>query len=403
MYTFEQIIILLKKRIDGSISLGERNVLEDWLAQNPTYYQIMDKIQDDGELWEDLIRKIELDQSDTKPWANELREKTLLKIKKNSKASLKLHNFWYLKIAGSILLIGTLTILFFVLRPAEVGSNIQVVNEISAPSSKAILTFDDGRLIELSSSKSGIQVGKGLRYSDGTPIQQHENMNQVSKATLEVPKGSSYQIMLSDGTKVWLNSGSALKYPLQFQDSARIVELVGEGYFEVAAKSHSVQEGFKKRTPFSIKTKSQTIEVLGTAFNVQAYDEEFNAKTTLVHGRVKVYQQDKKSLGLLLSPGEQAVSNKDEIIKKRVDLEDVLGWKDDMFVFNNTDLSEALKVLSRWYDFDIHYEGTIPQTQLFAEIKRSNKLSTVLKLLEKGGVKFRMERQNDRYRLTVRK
>ncbi|MGH2622147.1 MAG: FecR family protein [Sphingobacterium sp.] len=391
----------MKKKIDGSISLAERNMLDEWFAQNPTYYQILEKIQDDGVLWEDLIRKIEMDQSDTIPWATELREKTLLKIKKNSKATLKLSR--YLKIAGSLMLISTFATLFFVLGPEDMNSNIQVVDEISAPSSKAILTFDDGRLIELSSSKSGISVGKDLRYSDGTPIQQKEKMDQVNRATLAVPKGSSYQIMLSDGTKVWLNSGSALKYPLQFQDSVRIVELVGEGYFEVTAKSHSVGEGFKKRTPFSIKTKSQTVEVIGTAFNVQAYDEEISTKTTLVHGQVKVYQQDKKSQGLLLRPGEQSVSNKDEITKKRVDLDEVLGWKDDMFVFNNTDLSEALKVLSRWYDFDIQYEGAIPQTQLFAEIKRSNKLSTVLKLLEKGGVKFRMERQNDRYRLIVRK
>src|SRR5690606_28404285 len=128
--------------------------------------------------------------------------------KKNSRATLKLSR--YLKIAGSLLLISTFATLFFVLGPENMNTNIQVVNEISAPSSKAVLTFDDGRLIELSSSKSGIQVGKELRYSDGTPIQQKENMNQVSRATLAVPKGSSYQIMLSDGTKVWLNSGSAL-------------------------------------------------------------------------------------------------------------------------------------------------------------------------------------------------
>lgn len=403
MYTFEHIIILLKKKIDGSISLAERNMLDEWFAQNPTYYQILEKIQDDGVLWEDLIRKIELDQSDTKPWATELREKTLLKIKTNSRSTLKLSNNWYLKIAGVILLVGTFAALFFVVRPLEVGSNIQVVNEISPPSTKAVLTLDDGRLIELSSSKSGIQIGKELRYSDGTPLGQQENMNQVSKATLEVPKGSSYQIMLSDGTKVWLNSGSALKYPLQFQDTARIVELMGEGYFKVTAQTHSAGEGAKKRTPFYIKTRSQTVEVIGTAFNIQAYDEEIGEKTTLVHGRIKVYQQDKRSLGLLLDPGEQSVSNKEEITKKRVNLEDVLAWKDGMFVFNNTDLSEALKVLSRWYDFDIHYEGAIPQTQFFAEIKRSNKLSTVLKLLEKGGVKFRMERQNDRYRLIVKK
>lgn len=406
MYNLDEIVSLLQKRIEGSINEEESSILEAWAASNPYSQQILEKIDEEGQLWDDLMQKIELDQSDEDSWNSRLQEKTGQKIWNDNKLSnpTKILPFPWLKVACSFLLICTLSYVFFHYQKEQSNSNIEIVSEIPNPSSRAILRLDNGEIIELNSEKSGLRMGDDLSYVDGTAISEAKAIGTVQMLCLEVPKGGTYQLVLSDGTKVWLNSGSQLRYPLKFKAEERHVELIGEGYFEVQAKKH-LTAGAKSavRTPFSIKTKNQVIEVLGTAFNVEAYEDDTHEKTSLMHGKVRVLYGDKRANSIDLSPGEQSNTQMGAAVKSTFNPEDILGWKENMFVFNNTDLQQALKVLSRWYDFDVFYEGDIPQSQFFAEMKRSNKLSTVLKTLEKGGVKFRMEKQNNRFRLVVKK
>ncbi|MVZ65443.1 DUF4974 domain-containing protein [Sphingobacterium sp. DK4209] len=406
MYNLDEIVLLLQKRIDGSISKEETSILDAWAAGNPHSQQILDKIDEDGQLWDDLVQKIELDQSDESSWDSRLQEQTRQKIRSDNSLSnpTKTLRFPWFKVACSFLLICTLSYLFFHYQNEKSNSNIEIVSEIPNPSSRAILRLDNGKIIELNAEKSGLRMGDDLSYVDGSAISDAKGIGTVQMLSLEVPKGGTYQLVLSDGTKVWLNSGSKLRYPLKFKSEERHVELVGEGYFEVQAKKHlTAGAETPVRTPFSIKTKNQVIEVLGTAFNVEAYEDDAHEKTSLLHGKVRVLYGNKRANSMDLSPGEQSTTQMGAVVKSTFNPEDILGWKDDMFVFNNTDLNQALKVLSRWYDFDVFYEGDIPQSQFFAEMKRSNKLSTVLKTLEKGGVKFRMEKQNNRFRLVVKK
>lgn len=403
MYNLDDILLLIQKKIDGSISLEELSLLNHLLSRNPYLKEVIDKIEDESFLWEDVVRKIELDQSDDSSWEKRLKENVLQKLDNESGQQQTMRNlkFLWMKIAGAIALIVSISFLYMVFRNDKQAYNIEIVDEISAPSEAIILRLNDGSMIELESSKSALLVGAELHYADGELLQY--DLDSVEMMDLEVPKGKSFQIMLSDRTKVWLNSGSKLRYPMKFEDDKREVELEGEGYFEVAEKTHKhADNNTDVRTPFLIKTRKQIVEVIGTAFNIEAYGDDKLEKTTLVHGKVKVYLKEEEDRGVELIVGEQSATGANKITKRLVDLDDVIGWRQDMFVFNNTDFDQALKTLSRWYDFDVVYEGEIPKSQFFAEIKRSNKLSTVLKILEKGGIRFRMEKYGDRFRLVVK-
>jgi ferric-dicitrate binding protein FerR (iron transport regulator) len=217
---------------------------------------------------------------------------------------------------------------------------------------------------------------------------------KVVHATIETPRGGQYQITLIDGTKVWLNADTKLTYPSRFKGEARIVELEGEAYFDV---SPLIVQGNK--IPFLVKTAQQEIEVLGTQFNVSAYpDDDDDTQTTLVEGAVRVYSGQTI---LLLKPGEQGISNAKGLNKKAVDVGQYIAWKNNEFVFEETELKEALKMLSRWYDFDINLNNIFPKTHLYGSISREKNLTEVLKIMESSGLKFKIERSGDRNRLTV--
>ncbi|WKK57807.1 FecR family protein [Sphingobacterium sp. BN32] len=406
MYNLDEILSLLQKRIDGSISEEELTILENYASANPYFHQLLEKIGEDGVLWDDLVEKLELEKSDNDSWEERLKIQTIRKIRDHeiNIPPVKLKRMSWLRIASLLLITLSISTLFILYQQSRNSSNIEIVSEIPTPSSKAILRLDNGKVIELNSAKSGLLIDNGLSYVDGTSVGNDSELSNIEMLSLEVPKGGNYHLVLGDGTKVWLNSGSVLKYPLKFKNNERLVELSGEGYFEVSTRYHQDHADQEQvRTPFLIHTKRQIIEVLGTAFNVEAYADDKVEKTSLVHGKVRVREAHRPAGKLNLNPGEQSIISNSAIEKTQFNTDDVLGWKDNKFIFNNTDLSQALNVLSRWYDFDVRYEGEIPQSQFYAEINRSNKLTTVLKTLEKGGVKFRMEKQDNRFRLVVKK
>ena len=406
MYNLDEILSLLQKRIDGSITEEESTVLECYASSNPYFQRVLEKIGEDGVLWDDLVEKLELEKSDKESWEERLRIQTLGKVREQEFKVFpnKFKRISWLRIASLLLVTLSISTLFILYQKSRNSSNIEIVSEIPTPSSKAILRLDNGKVIELDSAKSGLLIDNGLSYVDGTSVGNDSELSNTVMLSLEVPKGGNYHLVLGDGTKVWLNSGSVLKYPLKFKNHERLVELSGEGYFEVSTRFHTdLSDQEQVRTPFLIHTKRQIIEVLGTAFNVEAYADDKLEKTSLVHGKVRVREVLRSSEKLNLIPGEQSIISDSSIEKTQFNPDDILGWKDNKFIFNNTDLSQALKVLSRWYDFDVLYEGEVPQSQFYAEINRSNKLTTVLKTLEKGGVKFRMEKQDNRFRLVVKK
>jgi ferric-dicitrate binding protein FerR (iron transport regulator) len=212
---------------------------------------------------------------------------------------------------------------------------------------------------------------------------------------LATPRSGQYQLVLPDGTKVWLNAASSIRYPLAFVGNERRVQITGEAYFEVM---HNV------KMPFIVERGDMRIEVLGTHFNVNAYNDESAIKTTLLEGKVKIVNDKVDPQGgikrqiAILKPGEQAVITAGSrlpdgtlgkaglTIHDKTDVDDVIAWKNGLFHFESTDLKTVMRQLARWYDVEVVFnEATLKNDPMFVEISRNTRLSDVLKVLEESG------------------
>ena len=264
-------------------------------------------------------------------------------------------------------------------------------NDVEPGGNKAVLTLSDGSQVVLDSTMDGVVSMQGnskvLKLSNGQLAYKTATSSKLAAASqpvynmISTPRGGQYQLMLADGTKVWLNASSSLRYPVAFSGKERNVELTGEGYFEVA-KNESM--------PFKVKVNRMEVDVLGTHFNVNAYADESSIKTTLLEGAVKVINEHSANI---LSPGEQAQLNKDGQVHvtSQVDLDGVVAWKDGYFQFNQSDLKSIMRQISRWYDVDIRYEGDVPDRKFGGDISRTSNISEVLKILDISQVHFRIE------------
>jgi transmembrane sensor len=262
----------------------------------------------------------------------------------------------------------------------------QSANDIAPGRNTATLTLADGKVINLSDAKSGVVIGKNnLAYNDGSLVQVGvPSPGAKAQLTASTPRGGTYQIILPDGSKVWLNAASSLKFPSTFARlKNREVELVGEAYFEI----------FKnKGQPFIVKSKDQEITVLGTHFNVNSYAYEDAVKTTLLEGSVQIIPLQEPKKKTILKPGEQAIVSKQFLKILPVDVEVATAWKNGNFLFRNEQLESILNRLAYWYDVEIVYRGKKPDMLMSGMIERKRKLSSVLNLIESTGrVKFKVE------------
>ncbi len=265
----------------------------------------------------------------------------------------------------------------------------------------ATLRLADGTLLELDKQASGIVMGENITYENGKSIAAAALDKQAmaadpSKVVLELatPLGGIYQVTLPDGTKVWLNAGSSLKYPMSFAKNERRVRLEGEAFFEVTKDS---------ARPFKVLSKGQEIEVLGTAFNVNSYPDNTVIKTTLVNGKVKLSNHKRYSEAIYLLPGQQSTNtNNGKIQLANVDTAPFTAWKEGLFYFDETPLSDALQQIGRWYNVEVKYKGEVPQTHFYGRIKRSKPLRDVLDVLEEGGLRFELSKSDEKNILYVR-
>lgn len=276
-------------------------------------------------------------------------------------------------------------------------SPAQEIKDIAPGGNRAMLTLADGTQIVLDSADNGAL----LKQNGITVIKLNEgelsylgkaNAGEVVYNTVSTPKGGQYQLILADGTRVWLNAESSLRFPVVFQGQERKVELSGEGYFEVTKND---------KAPFYVSVGMMDVKVLGTHFNVSAYTDENTIKTTLVEGSVVV---NSGAAEVKLNPGQQAALGRmDEVLKKvdNVDVSAITAWKNHEFLFNETELRDAMKQLSRWYDFEVVYENQIPPTYLYGTIQRDKSLTDVLKIMEASGLKFRIEKEGATNKLIV--
>lgn len=267
-------------------------------------------------------------------------------------------------------------------------------NDVNPGENKAYLILADGKKINLNAALTGKIEQPGVSISgtdDGMLIYKiaDNRAENNQKNTLETPNGGRFKVMLPDGTNVLLNAASSLTYPLSFKGRAqRSVTLTGEGYFEVA---HDAKH------PFLVQSGGQTVQVLGTHFNIQAYANEKNVKTTLISGSVKVYGGSENK-SHILKPGEQAMFISGDILVAAGDTEQATAWVSDDFVFVGEDLHTVMRQIARWYDVEVQYEGEIDESSFYSTISRKKKLSEILKALTLNqGVHFKLEGR----RLTV--
>lgn len=264
--------------------------------------------------------------------------------------------------------------------PDVVSQNSKTANTIVPGYNQAILTLSNGKKITLNkiskgqiAAESGHKVYKSANgqviYSD-EPVEKQNT--DVGKNNITTPNGGQWQLILPDGSKVWLNSASSLDFPTSFQNQQnRIVQLRGEAYFEIAKD---------KNHPFVVKTDLQDVEVLGTHFNINSYGDEPSTKTTLAEGRIKV--SSKNGMMKILAPGQEASISQNKLIVTNADLEETLAWKNGYFRFNDETIQSIMRKLARWYNIDVEYLSNAPNDSLNGKISRSRNIDQVLKALE---------------------
>ncbi|SKB62513.1 FecR family protein [Parapedobacter luteus] len=284
---------------------------------------------------------------------------------------------WLPYVAAAILALVAGGWFFFGDAALDREPGIVQVPDITPGGNHARITLADGRVIDLDTVAVGL-----LALEQGMAIKKDENglityetqgdvpdAGALASNTITTPRGGQYRVVLPDGSQVWLNAASTLKYPLRFEGEARVVELEGEGYFDVSKLKH----------PFIVKTIGQDVEVLGTQFNISAYPDNPAIKTTLVEGSVRVVTVADRQRRIFLKPGQQSTLRGEAIDVQAVDVEPYVAWKEGVFVFYNLTIDEMIRQIERWYD--VHFDTTnipVDNSRFSGEIRRDVPLSKLL-------------------------
>lgn len=286
-------------------------------------------------------------------------------------------------------IIGIMVLGYFFLFKKNTNKEVIVVTkplqtDVAPGKEGAVLTLADGKQIVLDSAGNGLLASeenmevtkRGGQISYGGQHGQRELYN-----TLTTPRGRQYSLILADGSKVWLNAASSIRFPTAFVSNERRVEITGEAYFEIAPDPSK---------PFHVITDDIRVAVLGTHFNVNAYGDESVIKTTLLEGKIRI---NNGSSTAILQPGEQAqIKGPNKVwVVKNVDVDDVIAWKNGLFSLKGTDVETLMKQIGRWYDIEVIYTDPLPQKRFVGSISRSVNLSDLLKALKEFGIRCRLE------------
>ena len=357
---------LIIKKLNKTLTPEEETIFSKWYNESNSHKDYFNSVKTNY--------KTDLDLIDV--------EKGWLVIQHNLKTR-KQKYYWKYAIAASIVLLISINFIFNkkentnIVEPTIVDNNT-----IKVGSDKATLTLEDGTHITL---EKGQQYVSDNLESNGEEIiykSKNKSKSEIVYNYLTIPRGGQYHITLSDGTEIWLNSESQLKYPTSFiEGENRMVELVyGEAYFDVSPSTNH------KGSKFNVRHQNQNVEVLGTAFNIKAYNDETNIYTTLVEGEVAInYNGEKQNL----TPNKQANINtlNGNITIYDVDVESIISWKNGLFTFKGKSLKDIMKVISRWYDIDVifinkdleslKFKGVLSKNQSVEEILAIMKSNTI--------------------------
>jgi ferric-dicitrate binding protein FerR (iron transport regulator) len=371
--------ILLQAYINDSLNSEELAELNELIDSNESLLQIS--------ILKDLQQNSFAGLTDA-----EQRQKMYTNILKRTRKSNRVIPLWT-KIAAAAIIVVVFSIVYFYSNhnPQKQIAKTETQqqrfkNDVAPGGNKAVLTLANGSQIILDSAANGTLTQQGntkiIKLDSGQLSYNTSDVKstEVLYNTISTPRGGQYQIVLSDGSKVWLNAASSLRFPAFFTGKERDVELTGEAYFEVTKNT---------AMPFTVTVNDLHVQVLGTHFNINAYNDETSVKTTLLKGSVRV--ADHESI-VNLKPGQQAqLKDNALMVINNVDIEKVISWKTGFFEFDNTDLATIMRQISRWYNVDVRYEGKQFGETFGGRISRELNLSNILSMLETNGVKFRLE------------
>jgi len=393
-YEAYQYAVLIVKHLRGELSAVERIKLNEWIRESSENALLLEKLQDEGMVKAELDFLASINTRDA--WQN-----IMLRTKKVSfthKVFTFIQKWKYAAIILAVLSVGIILYRSPLPGSTQVASVIKgskYKNDIPPGTDKARLTLADGSVVIMDGHTSGMvksYAGLNITSSHGLLsyklLSSRAGINGGYYNVINTPAGCKYKVTLPDGTMVWLNSESSLKFPIVFSGNERRVYLTGEAYFEVAKNKHK---------PFKVFSNNTVVRVLGTHFNVSAYRNEDAVKVTLLEGSVKVSNGKQSKM---IVPGEQASIKRDLLIdmppaKINVATTDVNGsvaWKNNLFLFDSEDVESVMKEIARWYNVEIEYRDGIPQTHFSGSISRNNNISQILNMLElTGGVHFSID------------
>lgn len=389
----EKIITLLEKYANGNITGAEQQELADHIhtMDNSSFQLLMDR-------YEQTVQQAPSPGAPDMPLLHSIKDR-IAAIEGSTQPVLNWRR--YAAAAAVVVLLGTAAGYFFSRQPSRQGSGVTgeqlAAAGIQPGGNKAVLTLANGETIVLDDAKEGPLGQQGntrvIKLNSGQLAYTAANGADAGKVlynTIATPRGGQFQVVLPDGSKVWLNAASSLRYPTSFHGEEREVELNGEAYFEISSITVTGKNGQAHKKPFRVKTGNMAVEVLGTHFNVAGYADEQAIKTTLTEGSVKLVSG---SASTLIKPGYQGILTASarafEVVPANID--ETLAWKNGNFCFNKADIQTIMRQIARWYDVEVVYEGVPTEREFVGTINRQEKLSKVLRLLELSNVHFRIE------------
>lgn len=406
-----RILYLISGHNAGRLNYAEQSELEAWAYSSPENGETFRRLTDQKAIGEEIAQ-----------WSTSDTETALLNVRSRIRIRKRRRNnviLWAAIFIAALLSYGIYSLIFTsaMHRAFKFDDVYNIAGNVQPGTDRATLTLAGGQVVDLNGTDTGtVAVQQGMKISkaaNGQLIYQEVTQRTGDKDaqaltgnnynTISTPKGGQYQVRLPDGSKVWLNAASTLRYQANMSLShPRIVELSGEAYFEVAPVFSAQQShAAKQRLPFIVRTATQQVQVLGTHFNVSSYADEKNAVTTLLEGSVKVSVMKGARPSVLLKPGEQALASESDLQVRAADTEMAIAWKNGEIRFNNAPLHEILKQAARWYNIEIVYKGALPSEKLSGGIKRSDKLDVLLRILALQGLTFEMEQTANGHRLIV--
>ena len=368
-----RISALILQKMQGTLTGEDRFFLESWLQESERNKQIYQRCLDE-KLQRDAYTRLQ--DFETRRNFESLKAKISFHTSKKGPGLLKR----LLPYVAAAIVLLALSVVYYWNKDSNrlVETQREVVNDRLPASHQAVITLSDGRQYALNKGEKQVVIdGGGIRYEDGHEV---APINAAVSARIETPRGGIYEVTLPDGTLVKLNAGTTLSYPTVFAKDKREVTLRGEAYFEVAKK---------KDQPFIVHTKNQQVQVLGTHFNINAYQTSVLTKTTLLEGKVMVTTL-LGSQKVTLLPGDQSVNTGTELTKHPVNVQQEMAWVNGKFNFDGKSLRQVMDELSQWYAIDVVYKGDVPDVSFFGGTFRTSKLSTILKILKDQDLSYHL-------------